>query len=384
MRPLLPYLALLAVCACDQPADVNGASGHRPGLAPTNQELGVAIDHDFGVLPHGARRTHEVKVDLSLLGEPFVPLRVHLECSCGRADLRYRDESDEERFPDGTAFGRNLPATGETAYLHLELDTRKKEAVDLPKTASRGYILLQQVQDPNGMGRVRWPFVIRFGIDAPVELRPFSALDFGAVAQSAQGQLTTTLRGDERHPDLQFLDATTTDDNLRVTLEQQRDYTQLRALVTPNQLGNHRATITVNTSDPDYDVGIAATWKVVPDLEAIPTDKISFTADLNAPQDEGAMLRQFVLVTDHDARRTPEFSVREVVDANGVDASPHFDINLQPVPTAGRQQRLKVRYLGGLAAEFRGKIILGKPNEETVVGAPRLPIDLVVFHKKQH
>ena len=92
------------------------------------------------------------------------------------------------------------------------------------------------------------------------------------------------------------------------------------------------------------------------------------------------MLRQFVLVTDHAAERPPEFSVVEVVGADGSDAASHFAVELSPVPTGGRQQRLQVRYLGGLDRSFRGKIVLGKPGE----GAEqqRLPIDLVVFATK--
>lgn len=383
MRPLLLAAVLMSALACDRGDVQPGGARTRPGLASEKANVELALDHDFGVLPHGAQRTHEFEVDLSLLGEPYIPLRVHLECSCGRADLRYRDSAGRDRFPDGSAFGRNLPADGEKAVLHIELDTRKKEAVDLPKTVSRGYILLQQVEDPNGMGRVRWPFVIRFAIDAPVELRPFAALDFGAVAQSMQGQLTTTLRGDENHRDLKFLDARATDGDVQVTLEEKGDLTMLRAVVTPNQLGNHRAAIAVRTSDPDYQVGIDATWKVVPDLEAAPMSKISFTTDLRTPQDEGATMRQFVLVTDHDANRAPEFSVVEIVAEDGRDASSHFAVELSPVRTAGRQHRLAVRYLGGLTEAFRGRIVLGKPGEETVVGAPRLPIDLVVFHKQQ-
>lgn len=382
MRPLLPLLVLLTAGACGgDPAPEPGAT--RPGLLPDNRRTELALDHDFGVIPHGAQRTHEFEVDLSRLGEPFVPLRVHLECSCGRADLRYRKADGAERFIDGSAFTRNLPAAGETAYLHVELDTRKKEAVDLPKTASRGYILLQQVEDPDGMGRIRWPFVIRFGIDAPVELRPFAALDFGAVPQSSTGELVTTLRGDEQHRDLQFRSARATDGDLQVSLEPRDDHVVLRARVTPNQLGSRRAAVAVETSDPTYTVGLAATWKVVPDLEATPIHKISFTTDLTTPQDERAVLRQFVLVVDHAAHRSPEFSVVEVVGADGRDARAHFAVELSPVPTGGRQQRLQVRYLGGLTETFRGKIVLGKPDEVTAVGAPRLAIDLVVFPKKQ-
>ncbi len=376
-------LTLLGCGADPDGVDPNGAQARapaRPGLAKGPREVALALDHDFGVLPHGARRTHEFEVDLSLLGEPFVPLRVHLECSCGRADLRYRSPDGADRFLDGSPAGANLPAAGERALLHIELDTRKKEAVDLPKTVSRGYILLQQVQDPNGMGRVRWPFVIRFGIDAPVELQPFAALDFGAVARSTTGEITTTLRGDAAHRDLRFLSARSTDPDLNVALEPADGHTVLRARVAPNQLGSHRAAVAVTTSDPGYTVGLEATWKVVPDLQASPMNKISFTTALDAPQPERARMRQFVLVTDHATHRSPEFVVAAIVDERGADVSSCFEAVLTPVLTAGRQQRLQVRYLGGLDRAFRGKIVLGKPAVPD--GQPQLSVDLVVFGTK--
>ncbi len=381
MRSLPSLLTTLLFLGCGADPDAGTTTPKpRPGLAPASREVALALDHDFGVLAHGERRTHEFELDLGVLGEPFVPLRVHLECSCGRADLRYRSPSGADRFLHGTAAGTSLPAAGERTLLHIELDTRKKDAVDLPKTASRGYILLQQVQDPDGMGRIRWPFVIRFGIDAPVELQPFVALDFGAVARSNTGEITTTVRGDEAHRDLRFLSARSTDPDLRVSLEPGDGHTVLRAKVDPNQLGNHRAAVAIETSDPDYEVGLAATWKVVPDLQASPMNKISFSAALQGPQDEQALLRQFVLVTDHRTDRAPEFVVDAIVDAGGADVSSCFEAVLTAVPTAGRQQRLQVRYLGGLDDSFRGKIVLGKPGEGA--DQQRLPIDLVVFATK--
>lgn len=381
MRPLLLLLVIPTIWACAPEGRELDLGAEKPGRTGAPLKLDLAMDHDFGVVPHGAQRSHEFELDLGRLGQPFVPLRVHLECSCGTANLRYRDADGNERFPDGSAFGRNLPADGEKTFLRVELDTRKKEAVDVPVTASRGYVLLQQVQDPTGLGRVRWPFVIRFGIDAPVELRPFAALDFGAVAFSGTGEVTTTLRGDENHRDLRFLEARATDENLKVTLEPDGDRTVLRTILVPSQLGNHRAAIAVRTSDPDYVVGLTATWKAVPDLEAAPMSKVTISTDLSRPQEEPARLRQFVLVTDHDVQRSPEFSVVEIVSETGDDASSHFACDLSPVPTGGRQQRLQVRYTGGLTTAFRGAVVLGKPDDAGAAGAPRLKIDLVVFDK---
>ena len=101
MRPLLLLLVMLPLWACEQGGRDQDPSVAKPGLTEGPRKLDLAMDHDFGVVPHGSRRSHEFELDLDLLGQPFVPLRVHLECSCGTADLRYRDADGNERFPDG-------------------------------------------------------------------------------------------------------------------------------------------------------------------------------------------------------------------------------------------------------------------------------------------
>ncbi|HEB52160.1 MAG TPA: hypothetical protein ENI87_02775 [bacterium] len=368
--------ALLTTCSHDPDAADPAVD------PPPNRPTKLLLDHDFGMVPHGEQRTHEFELDLSML-DNAVPLRVHLECSCGRADLRLRKADGSERFLDGTANPLNLPGPDERAILHIELDTRKKEAVDLPATVSRGYVLLQPLDDPTGMARFRWAFLVRFGIDAPVELKPFAAFDFGRVAMSTTASAMTTLRGDENHRDMRFLEVTSSDPNLTVALEPAEEHTVLRARCQPAGLGSHRALVSVRTSDPNYIVRLEASWKVVPDLEASPVDKISFRAPLDRPQADDATLRQFVLVTDHDSRRSPEFVLAALVDAAGRDASSHFAVTIQPVPTKQRQQRVAVRYLGGLTDTFRGKIVLAKPDENGNASQPELPIDLVVFPGKQ-
>jgi hypothetical protein len=226
-----------------------------------------------------------------------------------------------------------------------------------------------------GLQRVQWPFLIHFGIDAPVDLRPFAALDFGRVAGSQTASVLTTLAGDQNHPDLRFLDVTSSDPYLDVELEPADGHTVLRARCRPGEPGNYRAIVSVGTSLPGYRIDLAATWKVVPDLEATPLDRIAFRARLDEAQEQGFERRQFVLVTDHDSRRSPEFSVHRVVDLADHDASSHFAITIEPVPGNDRQQRLMVRYLGGLSAAFRGKIVLTKDGQ----GGPFLPIDVAVF-----
>lgn len=351
----------------------------------------LILDHDFGIVPHGEQREHEFELDLSQLGAPHVPLRVHLECSCGKAVIRLRKPDGTERDIDGTGYPRNLPEADEQAIMRITLNTRKKEAVDLPSAVSRGYILLQPLDDTTGMARIRWAFLVRFGIDAPVVLQPFAALDFGSVAQSMTGKVLTTLRGDANHPNVKFTSVESKDLDIETTLEPDGDRVVLRATCTPGQLGNHRSLVLVRTDIPDYTVALNVFWKVVPDLEASPINKISISAHINKEQPERMMKLQSVLVTDHNRDRSPEFVLARIVGNDGRDVTSLFAITLTPVPTKERQQRMEVRYLGGLLNgkppgpnySFRGKIVLTKIGDGPAGIAPTLPIDLVVFPSRK-
>ena len=400
MRFLLPSLILsvllLAACTDSSATTEVPSNAGAPALsnqAGTKQMAPLILDHDFGTVPHGETRTHEFELDLSKLGEPHVPIRVHLECSCGKASIRMRKSDGSERGIDGSGYSRNLPQEDEKVILRITLDTRKKEAVDLAKTLSRGYVLLQPIDDRTGMARQRWAFVVRFGIDAPVVLSPFAAFDFGAVAESMKGHRMTTLRGDEAHPDLEFLSVSTTDASIEALLEKDADHTVIRATCTPGPRGNHRALVMVDTNIPDYTVAMDVVWKVVPDLEASPIDKITITTALDREQDGSVLAQQSVLITDHNRLRNPEFVLRNIVSNDGRDVTSLFEVQLSPVPNKERQQRLQVRYLGGLIEEgtdparsqsiFRGKIVLAKANEQSSLTGPTLPIALVVFPSKK-
>lgn len=409
MRLLLPFLIALplthSACSHEDAAGSTNASGTPSGANGSLDDNGGALmskhansleraplvlDHDFGVVPHGEGRTHEFELDMSLLREPHVPLRVHLECSCGKAELVMRKSDGTERHIDGTGYEYNLPTQDEKAILRILLDTRKKEARDIGSTVSRGYIVLQPIGDDTGMARERWAFVIRFAIDAPVTLHPFSELDFQSVSQSMRGEILTTMRGDQNHPNLRFLSVSTSNQSLEATLEQAEDHTVLRTRCTPGRLGNQRGLVLVETNLPDYVIALEAKWKVVADLEATPMRKVSFRAAFDRAQTPDAEIRQSVLVIDHNRHRSPEFLVRAIVGHDGRDVSHCFEIKLTPVPTEDRRQRMTVRYLGGLLTgdetparapdTFRGKIILAK-HEKDIAGGddPTLPISLVVF-----
>lgn len=358
--------ALLAGAACGGPA-TPGPDASRPTPPP--------LEHDFGVIPHGESRQHDFELDLSLLGSGWIPLHVQLDCSCGRGQLLLRGPDGAERALDGRPVADNVPTDADRTIARIVIDTADREAIDLAHTASHGYVVLQPVDDRTGAGRVRWPLLLRFGVDAPVELQPFAALDFGRVPNCRPGELVTSLRGDGNHRTLTFGRAAVSDPALEATLEPAADRVDLRVRCIPGDLGNHRAVVSVETDLPGYVVHLPVTWKVVPALEATPMAKISFRADLRREQTDDEGSGQFVLVVDHDASRPPEFVVRALVDGDGHDASSSFVVTLTPVPGQLRQQRLHVRYRGGRPDGFRGRVVLGKAGMDE----PMLVIDLVAF-----
>ncbi|MEO6597877.1 MAG: hypothetical protein ABIP94_24305, partial [Planctomycetota bacterium] len=100
-----------------------------------------------------------------------------------------------------------------------------------------------------------------------------------------------------------------------------------------------------------------------------------FRADLSRAQGPAEITSQFVLVTDHDERRSAEFAVHEIVADDSRDAAASFAVTFAPIPGQPRQHRLFVRYLGGQTDGFRGRIVLTKSGAE----GPFLTIELVAF-----
>lgn len=352
--------------------------GKAPTAAPQQPAAAqpAPLEHDFGVIPHGETRQFDFALDTASLGPGVVPLHVQLDCSCGRGELILRGRDGSERTLDGRPVLDNAPRDGESVFARVTIDTRDREAVDLAKTTSHGYVVLQPADDRTGSRRVRWPLLLRFGVDAPVVLQPFAELDFGRVPVCRAAALVTALRGDEHHSGVHFGRVVASDPQILPSLEPDDAGVVLRVRCQPGELGNHRAIVSVETDLPnDYVVHLPVTWKVVPALEATPMPKVSFRTDLGRGQSEDEAYGQFVLVTDHDESRAAAFVVREVTDGAGRDAAANFAITFEPVPGQPRQFRMHVRYLGGHAEGFRGRIVLGKPDPDPA----RLAIELVVF-----
>ena len=144
---LCPPLLAILLTAC----------GGKPTPGPVLQGPGrqgppqpPAVEFDFGVIPHGESRQHDYVLDTKLLGADYVPLRAQLDCSCGRAQIVLRDKQGNERLVDGSPASVNAPTADETLIARVFLDTVTKDAVDLPRTTSRGSILLQPLHDRDG------------------------------------------------------------------------------------------------------------------------------------------------------------------------------------------------------------------------------------------
>lgn len=334
---------------------------------------------DFGLIPHGKASQHDFVIDIRALGKELVPLGVNADCSCARSQLWLRDGTGKEREATGQPQLRFAAQPGEVLVVRLQVDTVKKEAVDLPLAESRASVVLQPATATTADSRVYVPLRFRFGIDSPVKLRPASMLDFGRVPQSATPTLQVTLRSDLKDRKIAFGPAACTDPNLVPSLEEEPDGVTLRVRYTPPQgaPAPFQAMVTVATDLPDgYQVRIPVAGQTVPDLEAVPMNKISFGMfDFKAE----TSAEQFVIATDHDRRRPAAFTVARLVDRDGRDASQHFDVRLEKVPGDERSTRVFMRYRGGLAPpEFRGALVLAKDQE----AGPFLPIDVVAFHYK--
>lgn len=376
--PGLVLFGLFAGCGGEPTPAPAGAPAGRSGQ-PVQPVQPAAVEHDFGVIPHGEKRTHDYVLDVRSLGVDCVPLRAQLDCSCGRAVVLLRHRDGTERAVDGSPASPNAPTADETVVVRVTVDTVTKDAVDLPKTVSRGYVVLQPLRDRDGTQRVQWPLIVRFGIDSPVVLQPFAALDFGRVPLSSTPEILTTLRGDERHPAAKFGPVRCSEAAITATLEPGDGHTVLRARCRPGEAGNHRAVLQVDSDLPGgYQVNLGVQWKVVPDVEAIPMAKLSLRADLQREQPAEAASGQFLVVVDHDPARGPEFVVHEIVGDDGRDARSSFAVTFTPVPQQPTQHRLFVRYLGGQPTGFRGRLVLAKPGGQ----GPFLSIELVLFAAK--
>ncbi len=373
-----PTPAAALACAVLGSGLLVACGGGDPAPAPDRRVL-PDLSWDYGTIPHGRAAEHDFVIDVRALGQDLTPLGVNADCSCARAKMLFVAADGAEREATGQPLPQFTARPGERLVVRLLVDTIHKEAVDLAPVDSRATLVLQSLQDRLGQDRVLLPIRFRFGIDSPVRLRPFAALDFGRVPMSSRPTLPLAVTGDVAERPVRFGPARTSDPRLQVELQPTAEGAELRITFVPGadaRPGPFQALVTLGTDLADgYEVRVPTAGTLVPDLEATPMGKLSLgMVDVVA----GSPTEQFVLVTDHDRRRPPEFTVARLVDQAGTDASSHFAVRLEPVAGDPRSTRLWVRCTGGLQPPgFRGQIVLAKD----AVAGPFLPIDLVAFHR---
>jgi hypothetical protein len=370
-------LLLLAAAACSR-------SAQNP--VPPNQP--PALSFDFGVIPHGKARDHEFVLDTrKVLGGDFVAIGVSSDCTCSRSELFLRDGAGHARAIDGRPLPENAPRAGEVLVVHTQIDSAQKEPVDIGPVDSTANVMLQPVASGDPYARVRWPLLLRYSIDSPVRVKPFAVLDFGSVPRSRKPALECVLLSDIKGRPIRFGPVHCDDPRFECTLEPVDDFARLRVVFTPGHDAPKepfRQLVAIDTDlkegyEDGYRVKLAAVGAVVDDFEALPSDVLSFRADLRHEQPRDKATSQYILVIDHDGSRPAEFQVARFVDADGHDASRHFEVRFEPVAGDERTRRLFVRCLGGIEApDFHAELVLAKDP----IHGPFFPIRVVALAAK--
>lgn len=358
------------------------ATGCGTDTPPQERGSPVNLTHDYGTIQHGKAGEHDFVLDMRKdLGADYYLLGTHIDCSCARALPFFRDAAGHERAI--TAYGPDaVPAPGEVLVIRLQVDTARKEPVDVGPVDSHALVQFQHKDARDGNSRQQWFLMFHYAIDAPVRVHPFAVLDFERVPQSRPGTLVTTLASDLPNRPIRFGPAHCADPRVHLELEPRGELTFLRATLQPRggDDGFVRTLVTVDTDlEAGYQIQLAAIAQIVPDLSAMPLPKLSLRADLRRPQPPERAQSQYLLVTDHDRSRPAEFAVARVVDATGNDASADFEITFEAVAGEDRSRRMRVRWIGHRETEFRGEIALAKDPQR----GPFLAIELVALHSPQ-
>jgi hypothetical protein len=370
-------LLLLAAAACSK-GPQNPARPNQPPNQPP------ALSFDFGVIPHGKARDHEFVLDTrKALGGDYVAIGVTSDCTCSRSELFLRDGAGHVRPIDLRPLPANAPKEGEVLVVHTQIDTAQKEPVDIGPVDSGAAVVLQPVASSDPYARVKWPLLIRYSVDSPVRVKPFAVLDFQSVPRSRKPALECVLLSDIKGRPIRFGPVHCDDPRFQCTIEPVDDFARLCVVFTPGADAPKepfRQLVTIDTDlDDGYRVKLAAVGAVVDDFEAVPTDVLSFRADLRHEQPREKATSQFLRVVDHDESRPAEFQVARFVDDAGHDASKHFEVRFEPIVGDERSRKLFVRCLGGIEApDFHAELVLAKDP----IHGPFFPIRVVALAAK--
>lgn len=363
-------MLLLAACGDEQQQGPTRSAAPAPDLP--------GVEHDFGTIPHGEKRSHTFEIRIPGGGEGYAPVGFRSGCSCGSAQYMIRQTDGTVRNLAGRPFSEHALGKGEQLLLEVTIDTNLKEPTDVPVVTTHGLASVQHV--PSEQQRLTMPVVFHYAIDSPVEVLPKAHVDFGQLARSRPYSQILEL-----HPDgdaaVAFGPVETSDPRLQASLREEEGVTLLDMRFEPGEhsvTGPVRMLIRVHTDLRDgegdaYALNIPVSGEVTPDIVVQPYARLGFGHfDFSTPTE------RFVTVHDHDLARTPSFAVRSIKDSKGVPIDEHFECRLEQLPGRERSTRVVLRYLGTMKTKgFRGILVLQKPE-----GGPTVDIDFVGFNRQ--
>ena len=328
------------------------------GDAPPEPWTPRPVFHDFGMIPHGKVATMRLPIDFPTDRGPMLPLAFQGNCSCASWAFVAVSPQGEERVTHGRAAIEHCVVPGEKLFLELRLDTNRKEALEQKPVTNAGEVFLVDLHEK--IGRVSIPITFTFGIDAPVTLKPFAAVDFGELPLSRVYTVAIEL-----HPkagtSVHFGPVEIGDPRVTAKLVPGDGPLLLDIRVQPDAglgVGALNTVIRVGTDLPDgYSLPIPVSGSIVDDIEVRPMERVSFGRFDFATRHEG-----FVILRDFDGDRDATFEVVGIRDILGTNLAEHIETELQPIEGQPRAARLFIRYLGTFTGgrAFRGSVDVGK------------------------
>lgn len=375
---ILLVLAGLPGCGGGDPKAGGGAG--RPGAAAIEP-----VEHDFGTIPHREQREARLILPVPAVGGPWTPVGFNRSCTCAQYAFVARGTDGVERVVAGD--GRPDPVgalgAGETLVLRLTIDTREKEAADLPAAWTPGQVILQG--PPPQFTRATVPVRFRFGIEAPFELTPSAHLALGDLPRPIRYEQSMQIHRRGRaiqlgKPDVIELGPTGVLQHpvdVEVSLDAEPEPAILTVAVRPSESrpdGPLRCEVRIPTDLPDgYELRIPISGSVVGAIVIEPPSVFSFG---RIPMDAEREMR--LRLIDHDLARSADFVVLGVVADDGRDLAGDFDVVLERIEGRPRDRIVSFRYLGKLqATSFRGEVLLGKEADQP----PLVRLPFVGFSK---
>ena len=378
--PLLILFAVLSGCEAreDGPpgGTIRGAGGRLYAKKP--------LEHHFGVIRHGLTAEADLSVPLPP-GKTWIPVGFQRNCSCSHFVFVIRHPDGSETISMGQADPRFAIGPADELLLRITIETAEKESVDHEVVTIAGEFVAQALD--SALDRYVLPVLFRFGIDAPVELRPYGHLDIGDIARSISYRQSFELASDRPvrfdeprcfEPDPAAPEGRRRCEDLEASIEQDGDAAtlSLRFKAGSGRFdGPFAMQVEIATDLPDgYTVRMPVTGRVIPDIEVSPPRIFSFRQfDLTKPAS------QALVITDHDSRRSADFALGSIVDRNGADLSEHFSLSIEPIDGHRRSRHLVLSYDGGVVgSHFRGQVHLARATG----GETAVSIDFVGFDRK--